>query len=329
MDVLVTLPRGDDRGGFFPPAARERLESMGSVDWNETESQLTPAELRDRLPGVDVLVTGWGSPQVTADVLAAADDLALIAHVGGSVAEIASEAVYDRGIEVVSGNDEMARYVAEQTVASVVSHLRRLPALDRAMRDGDWEAGVEIESLHGSSVGLVGLGTIGRHFLDHLASWDVTVDVYDPYIERAALADWPFASLSPLEEALDSEVVSLHASLTPETAEMIGADELAHLPDGALFVNTARAGLVEEEPLLAALREGRIDAVLDVFHEEPLPADHDLRTLDNVSLTPHTGGSRIRAPLTASVLDDVARWHEDESLAHAVPRAQWELMTSV
>lgn len=329
MDVLVTLPRGDVRDDFFPPALRDRLESLGTVAWNETTDHLTESELRERIGGVDVVVTGWGSPRVSADVLAAADDLGLIAHVGGSVAGYASEAAYDRGVRVVSGNDEMARFVAEQTIGAVVAHLRRLPALDRAMREGDWDAGVTVETLHGSSVGLVGLGTIGRHLLDHLASWDVSVDVYDPYVEREALAAWPFASLAPLDDALASDVVSLHASLTPETAGLIGAAELARLPDGALFVNTARAGLVEEEALLAELRSGRIGAVLDVFHEEPLPSDHDLRDRDDVLLTPHTGGSRIRAPLTASVLDDVAGWRDGEPLAHEIPREQWARMTSV
>ncbi|MFB6120461.1 MAG: hydroxyacid dehydrogenase [Halobacteriaceae archaeon] len=329
MDILVTVPGTGSRGGFFPAETRERLESLGTVEWNETGDQFTESDLRERIPGVDVLVTGWGSPQVTASVVEAADDLSLVAHTGGSVADIASEAAYDAGVRVVSANDEMARFVAEQTVAAVVAHRRRLPALDRAMRDGAWDADVTIESLHGSSVGLVGLGTIGRHVLDHLASWDVSVAVYDPYIDDEALADWPFASLAPLDDALSSDVVSLHASLTPETEGMVGEDELAHLPDGALFVNTARAGLVEADAMLAELRSGRLDAVLDVFHEEPLPEDHELRTLDNVLLTPHTGGSRIRAPLTESVLDDVERWQAGESLAHEISREQWTLMTPV
>ena len=88
---------------------------------------------------------------------------------------------------------------------------------------------------------------------------------------------------------------------------MLGTDELAVIPDGALFVNTARAELVDETALLAELREGRFSAVLDVYHEEPLPADHELRSLDNVLLTPHVGGSQIRPALAASVLDDVER----------------------
>ena len=108
---------------------------------------------------------------------------------------------------------------------------------------------------------------------------------------------------------------------------MIGAEEHATLPDGALLINTARAELVQEEPLLAELESGRIRAALDVFHEEPLPADSPLRDLANVQLTPHLGGGRLRTPFTEVVIDEIERHLDGRALQHEIPRGQYERMT--
>ncbi|WP_135363190.1 hydroxyacid dehydrogenase [Halosimplex halophilum] len=326
MDILVALPPGDLRESFFPPDLRARLESLGTVEW--PDASLSEADLVDRIGGVDVLVTGWESPKVTAEVAEAADDLALVAHTGGSVAPVVAEAVYDAGIAVASANDVMADHTAEHTLALLVGHLRSVPALDRAVADSEWvPEDADIRTLHGAEVGLVGLGTIGRKLLDHLAPFEPDVTVYDPYVDPEALSAWPFASLGDLDAALDSSVVSIHAARTEETVGMLDAGRLSQVPDGALLVNTARAEIVDEDAMLAELRSGRIAAALDVYHEEPLPVDHELRDLDGVLATPHVGGSQIRPPLTAAVLDDVERWKDGESLEHRVPREQWATMT--
>ncbi|MFB6139274.1 MAG: hydroxyacid dehydrogenase [Halosimplex sp.] len=328
MQLLVTLPDDDLRDSFFPPRLRDRLESLGAVTWNPTAEDFSEAELRERIDGVDVLVTGWGSPRVAPEIAERADDLGLVAHTGGSVADLVSEAVYDAGIDVASANDVMADHTAEHALALVLSGLRAVPSLDSELRAGRWGVGpAEIRTLHGADVGLVGLGTVGRDLLDHLAAFEPDVAVYDPYVDPADLSEWPFASLADLEEALDSTVVSVHAARTPETVGMLGAAELARIPDGALFVNTARAELVAEDALLDELRFGRIAAALDVYHEEPLPADHELRELANAVLTPHVGGSQIRPPLTEAVLDDVERFRDGEPLEHRIPREQWTTMT--
>jgi len=328
MRVLVTVPEGPLRDDFFPDSVRNRLESIGSVTWNPSSDNLSEADLRDHIDGVEVLVTGWGSPRVTPDAVEMADDLQLVAHTGGSVGTLVSEAVYDAGIAVVSANDVMADHTVEHALGLIVAKLRAVPQLSAAMKDGEYGAeDVNIETLFRTDVGLVGLGTIGRKLLDHLAAFDVSVSVYDPYIDETDLADVEFATLSDLETVLDSDVVSVHAARTEETVGMLGADELAEIPDGALVVNTARAEIVVEEALLDELRSGRIEGALDVYHEEPLPADHELRSLDNVLLTPHVGGSQIRPPLSNAVIDDVKRLVRSDPLQHEIPREQWRTMT--
>ena len=127
MNILVTLPEGELRDDFFPAPTRDRLESLGSVTWNRSADHWTETELRDRIGGVDVLVTGWGSPRVTADVLSTADDLDLVAHTAGSVAGLVSETVYDAGVPVVSANDVMVDHTVEHALGSIIRNSARSP----------------------------------------------------------------------------------------------------------------------------------------------------------------------------------------------------------
>lgn len=325
--VLVTLPT-DLREEFFPPELAERLESTADVDWNEGDEQLSAEELADRLAGVDVVVTGWGTPTLTREVLADADALEVVAHTAGSVAPYVSEALYDRGVTVCSANREMARFVAEQALAHALAAERNIVSATEVMRTGGYDRGGESRTLFGAELGLVGLGTTGRFLLPLVAPFDVTVRVYDPYVSRSDVAEYDFLEKATLAGALEgADVVSIHAARTPETIGLLGADELARIPDGALLVNTARAELVDREALLAELESGRIRAALDVFHQEPLPPDSPLRELENVQLTPHTGGSSIRRPLAAAMVEEIERYADGRALQHEIPREQAELMT--
>ncbi len=328
MRIHVAMPDTGLCTDFFPPAVRDRLTSIGTVTWNETTENYTEAELRKRVKGVDVLITGWGSTQVTGTVLSGADNLRLLAHAGGTVADIASRDVYEDRIPVVSANDVMADHTAEHTIAALLAERRAISALDTSMHSGEWNrADHEINTLYDATISLVSLGTIGHKLIEHLVPFEPNVRVYDPYVNKSVLEDYPFATFVDLDTALNAEIVSIHAARTPETEGMIDAEHLSTIPDGGLLVNTARAEIVEEEPLLKELRSGRLSAVLDVHHEEPLPEEHELRSLENVLLTPHVGGSQIRPPLAAAVVDDIERFAAGEPLKHRIPREQWETMT--
>jgi phosphoglycerate dehydrogenase-like enzyme len=144
--------------------------------------------------------------------------------------------------------------------------------------------------------------------------------VADPYLSDAEAVTLGVERVSLHELLARSTVVSLHAPVLPETVAMIGARELALLPDGALLVNTARSALVDEAALLAALRTGRIDAALDVFDVEPLPVDHPLRRLPNVLLTPHEAAGTVesRRRAGAIVVAEIDRFQRGRPLAHEV-----------
>jgi phosphoglycerate dehydrogenase-like enzyme len=232
--------------------------------------------------------------------------------------------VYARGVAVSSQAWANALPVAEYTLAMILLAAKGVP---RA-RDRYWavRGGVDVHELlagHGTyqaQVGIIGASVIGRRVIELLAPFDLTVALFDPTLgadEAAALG----TTLMSLEELMrTSRVVSLHAPWLPSTEGMIGAAELASLPDGSTFINTARGALVDEPALVRELQTGRIDAVLDVTWPEPPAPDSRLWTLPNVTLTPHVAGSAGNEleRMGASAVREVARVVRGEPLHHAV-----------
>jgi phosphoglycerate dehydrogenase-like enzyme len=127
MKILVTIPNGDVKDTFIPPDVARKLESMGTVVWNDSDSNWSGDELGERLLGVDVCITGWTSPSFDEAALKKADRLKLVAHTGGAVTTYVSEAFFDRGLRIVSGNRLYAESVAEGVIAYVLSALRDIP----------------------------------------------------------------------------------------------------------------------------------------------------------------------------------------------------------
>ena len=164
MKLLVTAPQGVIRESFLPKQVRDRLESVAEVEYNTLSRNWTPEELRDRLHGVDVALTGWGTTLFDETVLAGADRLRLIAHTGGSVTPVMSDAAYDRGIRVISGNEMYAESVAESVIAYALTALRKIPDYLERTRNGGWYENGEVwEGLLDQTVGIIGFGMTSRH----------------------------------------------------------------------------------------------------------------------------------------------------------------------
>ena len=277
------------------------------------------------LAEVEVLITGWGCPQIPEAVLTAAPRLQLVLHAAGSARDLLPAAGYERGIQVATAAEANAVPVAEYTLAAIVLAGKRalpLAQLGRTSPAG-WGTSFAARTLsnRGRTIGIVGFSKIGRRVLQLLPVLDTgPVLVADPFadpdeVRRAG------GELLPLPDVLTrAEILSLHAPLLPATRGMIGAAELALLPDGATLINTARGGLVDHGALLTECAAGRLDAILDVTDPEPLPTDHPLLTLPNVTITPHLAGSlgSETRRLSAFVLDALAAHLQSRPLPGAL-----------
>jgi phosphoglycerate dehydrogenase-like enzyme len=328
--VLVTVAAGRVLDTFFPSAVRSRLESLGPVAWNETGRGLTPEELAGRLPGVEICFTGWDAPRFDAKVLRGADRLRLLAHTAGSVAGLVSPELYERGVQVVSGNRVFAESVAESVIAYSLMALRRLPHWTREVQDGRWRTeDYQNEGLLDQAVGLVGFGAVARFLVPLLKPFRARLRAYDPFVPAAAMRGLGVEP-APLREVVSgSRIISLHAPKTAETRHLIDAELLKLVPDGAVLVNTARGSLVDEGALAAQLATGRFQAVLDVFQTEPLPPDSPLRGLPNVILVPHMAGPTVdrRRLATLAVIEEAERLLAGRPLEHPIEQAYAMAMT--
>jgi D-3-phosphoglycerate dehydrogenase len=259
--------------------------------------------LRDAVPSSEALIVR-SRTRVTSDLLGCGDRLRLVARAGIGVDNIDVDAATERGILVVNAPLGNVRSTAEHTVALIFALARRIPAADRAVRDGTWKSGYEGTQLAGKRLGVIGVGKIGRTVAGMAVALGMEVVAHDPYLPEGA---WPALGLQPvpLDTLLQSaDIVTIHVPLLPETRGLIGADGIASVKPGAFLVNCARGGLVDEEALAAALVSGQLaGAALDVFEREPL-RDSPLLDAPNLILTPHVAASTREAQ--AQVSTDVA-----------------------
>lgn len=331
MKLFVTIPRGEVRDTFIPAPVRARMESEYDVLWNETDRNLTAEELIERLSDVDAVLPGWGSARYGEDVLAQAPRLRVIAYTGGSVAPLVDEAAYRRGVRVLSGNELYARSVAEGVVCYALASLRRIPQFAAQVQQEGWaRPGWYNEGLLDQRVGLVGFGAVARHTARLLKAFgcELLIAGADHVTDEEAASYG--ARKATLQEVFSTcKVVSIHWANTPETHHAINEGLMSLLRPDSLLINTARGAIIDEPVMARMLREGRFRAVLDVYEQEPLPADSPLRGLDNALLIPHMGGPTIdRRPfVTQALLDCLPAAFRGEATPLDVSEAAMRRMT--
>ncbi len=271
------------------------LRSIGALEVIETTGK-PPEVLYDALVDAAALIVR-SETKVTPELMAKGHKLRVIARAGIGTDNIDLEEATRRGIPVLTAPGANSNSAAEHTFALLLSLLRKVPAASALMAQGKWDRkpfqGTE---LRGKTLGILGLGRIGTHVAKIAQGFGMTVIALDPYVVAAHALSMG-VELLPLEDVLKrSDVISLHLALTEETRHLLNAERFAQAKKGAVLVNAARGGLIDDAALVAALQSGQLaGAALDVFEPEPLPADSVLRTAPNILLTPHLGASTKEA----------------------------------
>ena len=275
----------------------------------------------------DIVITSWGSPSFGESLLKRAPRLELIVHAAGSVRPIVTEAIWERGIRITSSAGAIAEGVAEFCLGLTLTCTKRAFWYAQQIRRGHWTRSEDVFGppfeIYRQNVGLIGAGYVGRLFAEHLKHFGCNVLLYDPYCSKDLADALDAELLSQLDELFSrSRVVSLHAPTTDETRGMIRGSHFALLPQGALFINTARAAIVREAEMIDELRKGRFIACLDVTDPEPPLMDSPLRTLPNVLLTPHEAGSiaENRRRIGEFALSEIDRFTDGSPLVGEVTK---------
>lgn len=266
----------------FPDLRREReladefgYDLVAAVDVDEFRENLATAEI--------VMITPYA--RLTSDDFPSMRNCRAVIRYGIGYDNIDVDAATRAGIPVSIVPGTASEEVASHAFAMGLALARRLPAGDAAIRDLGWAGiiGFDTPVLSQLQIGVLGLGRIGQHVARMYGSVGARVRAYDPFVTES---DFELAELSDILE--NSDVVSLHLPLTPETQHMISEEVLARMRSGAIVVNVSRGGLIDETALAAALKSGQIaGAGIDTFAKEPLDAENPLRTAPNVILTPH------------------------------------------
>jgi D-3-phosphoglycerate dehydrogenase len=274
--------------GASDPRLRLELEAqVGEVFYNHTGRPLKAVELLELIPAVDGFIAGLD--EISGEVIEAARRLKVISRYGVGVDNMDLPAARQRGILVTNTPGANSKAVAELAVGLILALARNIPQASLETKSGGWPrlAGF---SLEGKTVGLYGLGAIGKQVARRLAGFDCAILAYDVAGDRDFAAVHNVTLCSPAALLEKSDFVSLHCPVLPETRGLVNAAFLERMKPGAFLVNTARGELVNEADLLAALLSGRLrGAALDVYSKEPPDADHPLMQLPQVIATAHMG----------------------------------------
>ena len=282
----------------FDDATLDRLDRAGRIldrtplaSWDDARADALLAE-------AEIIVGHWGTPLFDAAMLARAPKLKMFAYAAGTVKWYAIDELWERDLVVTSGAGANAEPVAEYTLAMILlANKRVFPAIDAEAGRASWTP-PEGAAAHGNwdkTIGLVSASLIGRRVAELLRPFPhLRVEIYDPFVDQDTIESLGATRVDDLVALCRrADVLSIHAPALPSTHDLVGAEHLAALPDGATVINTSRGHCLDLDALVAELETGRLFAVIDVTDPiEPLPVDHPLRSLPNAVHTPHIAGSQ-------------------------------------
>ncbi len=278
------------------------INELKEVAEVNVQTDITNEELINSIKDYHAIVVR-SRTKVTREVIEAANKLKIIARAGVGVDNVDVKSATEKGIMVVNAPESTSITVAEHAIGIILSLARKISIADKSVKDGKWEKskfmGMELAD---KTLGIVGMGRIGSQVASRCKAFAMDVLVYDPYITEA-IASKLGVKVVDLETLLrNSDVITIHVPLTPETKHLISQNEFETMKENAFIVNCARGGIINEDALYDALSNGKIGgAGLDVFEKEP-PKDNPLLTLDNLVATPHIGASTREAQRDAALI---------------------------
>jgi len=264
--------------------------------------ELKPDVLKEIIKDYDALIVR-SATKVNKDIIAAAGKLKVIGRAGVGLDNVDLEAATQKGIIVMNTPGGNTISTAEHTLSMILALSRNIPQANASTKKGEWKRskfmGVE---LYNKTLGIVGLGRIGREVAKRALSFGMKVLAYDPFLSREVAETLGVEVLELKELFSRSDYITVHTPMTEETKHMISTEEFGLMKKGVRVINCARGGIIDELALASAIKEGKVaGAAMDVFEQEPLSSDSELLKLDNVITTPHLGASTEEAQVNVAI----------------------------
>ncbi|MDB5799842.1 MAG: serA 1 [Rhodocyclales bacterium] len=317
---------------IFDRETLDRLGKIADVDWAPTDGSFTQEFFANHIGEYDACITSWDSPKLTGHAGENASRLRFLGHAAGTLASYVESAFFERDVTVVNSSAQLALSTAECAVALMMAGAWNLRGYEHGMHVGRWSQSRKetVMGLYGQTIGLIGLGQVARQVVKLLKPFEPRILVHSRYTSEEE-AQRLGVTLASLDELLpQSQIVSLHDTLTSETRGSMGQRELALMRDGALLVNTARSQLIDTPALVAELQSGRLSAALDVFDEEPLSRDNALLQLPNVLCSPHIGGISAywRKKIGSNIVDAFEAFIAGKPITERITAARFKVMSA-
>jgi len=304
------------------PLSEEGLKILKAVKefQVDVQTELKPDALKKVIQGYDALLVR-SATKVTKEIIDSADKLKVIGRAGVGLDNVDLAAATQKGIIVMNTPAGNTISTAEHTISMMLALSRNIPQASDSTKKGEWKRskfmGVE---LYGKTLGIVGFGRIGREVAKRALSFGVRVLAYDPFLSREIAESIGIKVVELQELFQQSDYITVHTPLTDETKHMISTPQFAMMKKGARIINCARGGIIDEQALVTAIKEGRVaGAALDVFEKEPVAADSELLKLSNVIVTPHLGASTEEAQVNVAI--EVAEIVRDALLGKGIHNA--------
>ncbi|MGI6174499.1 MAG: hydroxyacid dehydrogenase [Christensenellales bacterium] len=275
----------------------EFLKTFATINpVEELPETITIGFMAEQLRGADACITCWGTPCFTKELLDDNPNLRFIMHAAGAVRNLVCPEFWDmKGRHISSNAPVIAKDVAQTTLAFMMSALKQFWPLHAMMQAGKWNGGESGNFTTKNvdkdlTVGIIGCSLVGKEVINILKPFGCRIRVWDPYLSPLE-ADMFCVEKTELNELLSSsDVITMHAPANEDCRNIINAENVRLIPDGAVFINTARGLEVDEPALIQELRTGRFFACIDVYNPEPPAPDNPLRNMPNVVATPHRAG---------------------------------------
>jgi len=337
MKRILLAVTEDNYPSVIEPAVEAKIKALGDVvqrkDLKATRDHNPIEEYAEAVAETqpEILVTGWGSPTLTMTAYQASPGLRYLCHCAGTVRKIVAREVIEAGLLVSNWGPLPARTVAEAALMMTLAGLRKVSGFVRTIDAGGWrDDDFTGASLFERKVGVQGLGVIAQEFVRLLEPFGIEISAYSPHCPDEVFEQLGVRRETSLAKLYsENDVVSIHASNTPDNYHVVNAEVLDGMKDGAVLVNTARGAIIDEPALAEKLKEGTIWAALDVYEEEPLPEGSPLRGLTNVLLMPHQGGPTAdrRKDMGRHALENLTRYINGEDVTDVVDLRKYDLIT--
>ncbi len=304
------------------PLAQEGLKVLKETKEFQVEvkPKLKPDALKEIIKNYDALIVR-SATKVTGDIIKSAEKLKIIGRAGVGLDNVDLQAATQKGIIVMNAPGGNIISTAEHTMSLILALSRNIPQANNSTKKGEWLrtkfTGVE---LYGKTLGIIGLGRVGKEVTKRAQAFGMKILTYDPFLSEEVAKSLNVESVDLKTLLKDADYITLHAPLTEETQHMISKEEFSLMKKGVRIINCARGGIVDEQALVEAIKQGRVNAVaLDVFEKEPVDKNSELLKLDNVIVTCHLGASTEEAQVNVAV--EIAQCVRDALLGRGIRNA--------